>query len=62
MITFDNVKEGIVTVTSDTHPPLTFTVRPMGDDEDIMNYMEHIMNAYWYKVGKNRRSYYEEYD
>lgn len=61
MVEFHEIK-GFVTVTSDTHGTLTFSIRDMRDGEGMMSYMDHIMNAYWNKVGKNKRSYYEEYD
>ena len=60
MITSHSATE--VTVTSNTHGPLRFEVRPIKDKEDVMTYMDYIMNTYWEKVGKNRRSYYEEYE
>ena len=55
---------GEVTVTSDTedstYPPLRFQVKPWPEGESAMSYMDHIMNIYWKKVGKNGRAYYDE--
>ena len=52
-------KDGEVTVTSDTHPPLRFPVKPWPEGQSAMAFMDHIMNMYWEKVGKNRRTYYD---
>ena len=60
MITFYGKNN--VEVEHKPYGPLNFKVRPMKDNESLAAYMEHIMNAYWAKVGKNRRSYYEEYE
>lgn len=56
------LKDDKVLVETKRYGQLEFQVEPIAQGQSMVEYMDYIMNAYWFKVGKNKRRYYEEYE